>query len=266
MCKMRWTATSFEIGQMRSAGENEYEPSAEPIDLDWIRWSLLPNDKQLEKSNAALLEMARPAFPPGISRANLDAILKRTNVMLNTKRYIYVRLAGLDQKVQRHINEGHYINEDAKEIVGMMQDSGNEYRREEALFDRLIEDEQSMFKSILDPVIERAKAGLGVAPQPSSEDASMLGAVEAAPAQGHVLVGDHSMVNAMRAKIKREQSTTFFRNLKPKVRGIKGCIDLTADDVEAAMQPAEPRPPAAKMMDLDPDDEEDVFGYGQESL
>ena len=67
-------------------------------------------------------------------------------------------------------------------------------------------------------------------------------------------------------RVKREQSTTFFRNLKPKVRGIEGCIDLTADDVEAAMQPAEPRPPAAKMMDLDPDDDEDVFGHGQESL
>ena len=94
---------------------------------------------------------------------------------------------------------------------------------EAALFERLIEEEQALFKSILDPVIQRAKQGLGAEPQPTSEGASMLGLMDvAAPRPGPVLVGDPAMVCEMQIKIKREQSNVFFRNLRPKVAKIKG--------------------------------------------
>ena len=41
------------------------------------------------------------------------AILKRCTVVLNTKDFVYVRIAGVNSKVTREPFEGHYITPDA---------------------------------------------------------------------------------------------------------------------------------------------------------
>ena len=46
--------------------------------------------------------MIRKALPPRLSESNVGAMLKRCTVMVNTKKNLYVRLAGMESEVVRH--------------------------------------------------------------------------------------------------------------------------------------------------------------------
>ena len=113
MTRERWGAAKFVRGQARFASENMYDEQAVPSWDDWRGLNVLPEKKAKEKRNQFLFDMLRPTFPKGMSKANVNAILKRATVVMNTKDYVFERLAGVESDVTREVKRGHFITKQA---------------------------------------------------------------------------------------------------------------------------------------------------------
>lgn len=159
MAWVRWGAAKFVRGQARFGGDNNYCAEAEPSDADWER---VMGDAK--KSTNILIEMIRPAFPPNMSTANVFAMLKRCTVMLNTVNWVYVRVAGLGNVVERFPIAHAYITADAGRILGAWHNT-NELRDPEE-FANLLGYEQRVVSSLMEKktvAVDAASASTGPA-------------------------------------------------------------------------------------------------------
>ena len=138
----RWGATKFVRGQSRFAGENDYNAAAEPSNTEW---TFIMGNR--DKSEEVFLDMLKPTFPKELSIPNVRALLKRTTIILNTKNYIYVRMAGLETMVTRHHNIEHYITKEAGTILNnFIEDNA---RRDEAEYNKMVTLESAHFAKLL---------------------------------------------------------------------------------------------------------------------
>ena len=71
----------------------------------------------------AFLNAIRPAFPPHMCKPDVMAVLKRASVILNTKDYIYVKLAAMPE-VERFNVEGSYLTEAAMRHLNAFYQNG----------------------------------------------------------------------------------------------------------------------------------------------
>ena len=115
MTFVRWGATKFVRSQARFAGDNAYNPDVEPTVVEWL-FATMHADKAA-RTTAILIEMIKPAFPSGLSAANIAAMLKRCSVLLNTKTHLYVRHAGIKSCVEQHPLLTSYLKPHAHPLV-----------------------------------------------------------------------------------------------------------------------------------------------------
>ena len=99
MVYARWGAAKFVKQQFRVVCDNKLDVGAEP-DADKRReyGDTIPEE--------IFLDMLKPSFPQGAGSADIEALLKRATWMINTASCVYVRLAGVDSKVDRTIHDG----------------------------------------------------------------------------------------------------------------------------------------------------------------
>ena len=97
------------------ADDNKWDRGAEPTStMDGKPAPLRFGDKGTPTKE--VMEMIRPAFPEKCNEADVEAILERVAVILNSKDFVYARPARLDKDIQRfrHEHKGSYITEEAK--------------------------------------------------------------------------------------------------------------------------------------------------------
>jgi hypothetical protein len=83
----RWTSAKFVQGQVRLVCDNKHHAIKDLEDR---------NDTTISHQDFML--MMAPAFPPDITNANAMALLKRSVVFINTKRWLYFRAPGEDER------------------------------------------------------------------------------------------------------------------------------------------------------------------------
>lgn len=142
MTRERWGGNKFIRGQARLGADNSYDEQAEPTDADWRDACGLPLAKAAAMKEAFFLDMLKPAFPHGISKANIGAILKRCSIVLNTKNYVYVRLCGIESTVERMPLAGPYITKFAGKSLHKWVRSNIPRNPEE--FDSLLHQESAL--------------------------------------------------------------------------------------------------------------------------
>lgn len=104
--KARWTSSVSVQGQFSMGGENKWDPDHEPtITVTEPQGNPFSSDEKVVKkvrdfvkykgmSEEGFKKMTRPAFLPEALEDDIDAVLKRTNVFVNTETDIYLRPAG----------------------------------------------------------------------------------------------------------------------------------------------------------------------------
>ena len=130
--RARWTRTSFVCGQLRIGTDNPYN---EDVDLSGAPMTL-----------RTFLELIQPCFP-GLSRANMMAVLKRANVVVNTRTHVVLKVAAEERFVVLEIPPGRmYIKPGAPDIL---TNFFTHQRIRPGAADR-IEEEQRVLRGFLD--------------------------------------------------------------------------------------------------------------------
>jgi hypothetical protein len=166
MTRQRWGATKFTKGQVRMAADNKYDADAEPFQTvveNHVGKKMPLVLGYTGTSHETFMEMIALALPSDISPANIEAILKRTSVVLNTEWWVYVRPAGLhkDVTIERHSNKGLFITEAARETLAEWTDDKSSF--DEVSFQANVNREQAYLLHLLGP---------SVAPMSEREDAA----------------------------------------------------------------------------------------------
>jgi hypothetical protein len=147
MVYARWGAAKFPRGQCRIAADNTYDEAVEPDDVQWLQATCVSKEEKEEKTTGLLLDMVKKSFPAGIDRENILALLKRVTIVLNTKKFVYVRLAGVCSVVTRESFEGHYITEAAgKTLYKYLK---HQEKVDVEIMQRKIEDETDFMKELM---------------------------------------------------------------------------------------------------------------------
>jgi len=149
MTYVRWGAAKFVRGQARFGGDNAYNADAEPTDEEWAKATMFVSgdaDKST-KTTQLLLDMLVPTFPHNISRANLGAMLKRCSIIVNTKAWLYVRLAGTSNEVKRIGLMSSYIKKESGDILQQFLKHG--VQRDEEEYESLLTFEKRALVNVM---------------------------------------------------------------------------------------------------------------------
>ena len=128
--------------------DNEYNATGEPTNEDWVKATTCRTPEQRMKDTTGfLLDMARPAFPSGISTSNIGALLKRCSICLNTENFVYFRPAGKNCEVVRYSLVKSYITDEAGTILYNFLEHG--IKRDEEEYNRLLTFEKRIMNELL---------------------------------------------------------------------------------------------------------------------
>jgi hypothetical protein len=83
----RWTAAKFVQGQLRLVCDNKYEHLPD-----------LEESEVKEVTHKDFMDLIRPALPSDATRANAMALLKRATIIVNSKRWLYFRAPGEEER------------------------------------------------------------------------------------------------------------------------------------------------------------------------
>jgi len=162
MVYVRWGATKFVLGQGRAATDNTYNASAEPSNDNWL-WSQAQGSQERKRLQLSyFIDMITAAFPEKTQLASIMAILKRSTVIVNTKSYYYLRLAGMDSEVQRLHNTEHYITPEAGAALYKYKKFGTE--RDPATVAQLLQEETAQVSEFVKPAAIRDNGLVDVVP------------------------------------------------------------------------------------------------------
>ena len=152
MVRARYTAAKFTAGQLRIVCDNSYDRAA----AEELAPGLLDQD--------TLWRIVTPAFHPEVRGAHVGAILKRACFVVNTSKFLIVKLAGKKEVMAYPIPTGMtYIPESAPEILSKFFKDGEPRPGLNDLLDR----EAAMMKPyILDDPCIKLPAVESVVPPP----------------------------------------------------------------------------------------------------
>lgn len=157
MTRERWGASKFVLGQFRAGSENEWNESAEPTNEEWARLAALPDG--CAKRNAVFWDMVGKSFPKGLGKANIAAMKKRMNIVLNTSTHLFIAPAGTKSDVIRVRNDGPYITKEAGQLLFQYKRQKVHPRSEDEEA-RLMAEEAAYFESILRTAMEGGPADI----------------------------------------------------------------------------------------------------------
>ena len=143
--KERWGASCWVRNQLRLAADNKIDLKSEPSLQDSLLQHLRPI------SHTVFYQMIRPAFDKDALQGDIDAVVKRATVIVNTELKIYVRLPGEDHRttVKEYVKPGPFLTDEADQILTHWIRTGINTRSADE-FESLVKQEQAIFKDILD--------------------------------------------------------------------------------------------------------------------
>jgi hypothetical protein len=147
MTRERWGASKFVRGQLRIAIDNKYDPRGEPDG------EMLGTSENVEMNY--IYDMIRPAFPK-VGTPDLEAILKRSCLIINSKKYFYVKLAAQPTATRyaMPINEmglPSFLTQEASDLWQRFTQDATAMPPASELRD-LIDTEQFLLRRLLDSV------------------------------------------------------------------------------------------------------------------
>jgi hypothetical protein len=99
--KERWGAAVWPQGQLRVAADNKFDPTAEMSEEETRKHKdEHPGEGVMPYGRFA--ELVRPAFSKDCSAADIDAMLKRCNIIVHCKTMVYFRPAGVEGTTHVH--------------------------------------------------------------------------------------------------------------------------------------------------------------------
>jgi hypothetical protein len=147
----RYISAKFVLHEFRSAADNKVDLEAEPfMTVNNVKMPLTFGYEGTDYDT--FVNMVRPAFPKEILEKDLEAILRRATIILNTEWWVYVRPAGEKHKsvVTRYERKTPcYITPAAIATLKPWQKSGT--KPNQAIFDEQVVREQTLFKQKLAP-------------------------------------------------------------------------------------------------------------------
>lgn len=180
MTYVRWGAAKFVRGQARFGGENEYNAAAEPSLEAWA-FAVTGGDSA-RKTTQFLIDMMVPAFPKNFSSSQIGAMLKRCNILINTKFALYFRPAGQNSVVEKYpLYEGYLKQEAGAALWAYLQDSSVHRDAEE--FDRLLSFEKREMAQLM---AKHMKSTRTAAAARASDDQAAGAAANAPAVEEHV--------------------------------------------------------------------------------
>ncbi|CAK0886732.1 unnamed protein product [Prorocentrum cordatum] len=128
MTTERYSSTKFDGKEHRSAGDNKVDLAAEPhITLDGQRYPQSAGFGYTGISYEVFSKMIRPAFHVEMSQPDIDAVLRRVQVYVNTEKSFYVRPAGVgdEVKIERYeLKTPKLITDEALKILKRWKKTG----------------------------------------------------------------------------------------------------------------------------------------------
>ena len=94
MSKERWGGAKWFRNQLRVGCDNKYERGLEPD---------LPEGDVGSAPSSAFYSMVRVAWHKDATAADCEALMKRTHIVLNTKKAVYYRPAGVSDQAVKYI-------------------------------------------------------------------------------------------------------------------------------------------------------------------
>ena len=135
----RWGAVKWVQNQPRAVADNTFDDEVVLTEPDFVT-SVSFDD---------FMKIIRPAFHPHISKSHMQAVLKRSCIIVNTATHVYYHMAGINEKpVPRiHIEAAEFLTDAGKKLYGAFKNGSRilpEYfdaqvRREEAWVGELVD-------------------------------------------------------------------------------------------------------------------------------
>ena len=156
MTTERYSNTKFDGKEHRSAGDNKIDLDAEPCQIvNGVKEPLVVG--YTGTTYKVFKAMIRPAFSADMTDPDIDAILRRTQVYVNTKWWLYVRPAGVEDEVvvRRYKMETKmFIKPECLPILKKFGKTGEMLPLEER--ERMKAEELAMYKELLykGPVVD----------------------------------------------------------------------------------------------------------------
>ncbi|CAJ1407201.1 unnamed protein product [Effrenium voratum] len=110
MCWARWGATKWVQNEPRAVADNTYDDgvSEEPAYANTVSFE-------------TFFKLMRPSIVESATLAHMDAVFKRTCILLNTKTHVYYRKAGINTEAVPRVWEikAEYLTEEGKRLYGL---------------------------------------------------------------------------------------------------------------------------------------------------
>lgn len=216
----RWGAVKWIQNQPRALAANAYDSEIAEGE------SFMPQIKF-----QSFWDMVRPSFCKEASNADVDAILKRSVFIVNTKRFVYYRKAGVNDHdvLRKSIENATFLTEEGRKWYGKFKDNVKELPAD---FDLQVEKEQTWLSCIFKKLQEKR--------QPDhATRAQIRRAFEPDPPQQSALSQAES-IHSARVAIKKEQveaeKNRVFKKAKIwscELRASNTVIDLEEDTEKA---------------------------------
>ena len=134
---------------MRIACDNKYDENGESAG------DMLPGQNTEDIDMAVVYDLIKPAFPK-LGRPDLDAILKRASFMINSKEYVYIKIAGNAQPYRLRNTDHSFLTPEAGRRYQAFRDSSimpppadlrAEIDMEQRFLDRLLSPQQRRWRA-----------------------------------------------------------------------------------------------------------------------
>ena len=209
----RYTSAKFVQGEFRSSADNKVDLKEEPCQK--------VGDKRLPltigyagTSYKDFVKMIRPAFHKDMDALDIEAVLRRATVVLNTHWYVYVRPAGTkDESIIERIplQTARFVTDDAINLLKTWWETGDMLSEVEQA--RMIHEEQRIFRTLLHKRTVEDLAGLHAVMDTCALQQEPV--VDVHPPAGHV---NPVQETALEAKEETTKAEDEVKELAPKVK------------------------------------------------
>jgi len=147
----RYVSAKFVQGEFRSSADNKVDLNVEQcMTVNGTRCPLTVNYHQMTYQQ--FINLVRPAFHKEMERLDIEAVLRRCTIIVNTNWWLYVRPAGTEDEhtIERYsLKSKKYIKQDALDLLKKWFETGQGLPQQEC--ERMIQEEQLIFRKALYP-------------------------------------------------------------------------------------------------------------------
>lgn len=274
MSRERWGAAKWVQGQCRIACANQYDRDAEPRVNDPAGF----HDEAV--THVEFMEMLRVTFPADTSAVNKMAILKRGAIIVNTKKWLYIRLPSEVEHNVRRVrlpDNASYLTEEGGRVY--MESKRGKTATSAADFEEAVAWELLWMETAFpqEPDLPEEVGAPGVKPEESTAKTEGAKAMNKEKVSEKVETVEkeaekmpltqelEALIAAGLPAVKQEVAASSSGVMKKEsVTSSVTFAQRLATRPMASIDLCSPSPPAKKLRRavMDEDDEEDVFDHG----